>query len=81
MLEKTEISKIYKDAATGALINKDINRLRQYKQQKKFLSQTKKDSDEIGELKSGFSEIQSDLNELKGLVKHMLSRINERMED
>ena len=57
MLEKTERPDVYKDTSTNTIVNKDINKLNEYKQKKKLMQKTTEVSDEIRLLRNEIAEI------------------------
>jgi len=57
LLEKTERPDVYKDTSTNTIVNKDINKLNEYKQKKKLMQKTTEVSDEIRLLRNEIAEI------------------------
>lgn len=79
MLEKTEKPKVYRDTKTGALINKDINKLNAYRKQKRMLSKSQEAMEEINQVKRDLSEISErmktfddDIGDIKKMLKHLI---------
>lgn len=71
MLEKTERPGVFKDTKTNTIINRDINRLNEYKQKKKLFQESKVVLEEISSLKK-------DVDEMKKLLARLCSALEEK---
>jgi hypothetical protein len=80
MLQKTDKNGIYKDPNSGAIVNKDINKLNAYKKQKAILQDSKKASENIDILKRELLEMKNEVSEMKILLKEikMLMEMEEK---
>jgi hypothetical protein len=79
MLEKTDKNGIYKNVKTGAIVNKDINKLNAYKKQKAIMQSSKIATQNVDELKNELSEMKSEMSEMKMILNEIKTLI--RMEE
>lgn len=69
MLQKTVVSGIYKDESSGALINKDAERLISYKKEKQFRR-------EFEQLKNATCRLVGDIERLDKKIEELASSIS-----
>ena len=79
MLEKTDKDGIYKDVKTGAIVNKDINKLNAYKRQKSIMQNLKKASESVDMLKEELAETRNEVSEMRMMIEEI--KILIRMEE
>jgi hypothetical protein len=79
MLEKTDKDGIYKDVKTGAIVNKDINKLNAYKRQKLIMQNLKKSSESVDLLKKELAETKNEVSEMRMMIEEIKTLI--RMEE
>jgi hypothetical protein len=75
MLEKTDMSGIYKDRKSGAIVNKDINKLNAYRKQKTIIQNSRIASENFNVLKTEISEMKIEISEMKTLLKKIKTLI------
>lgn len=68
MYKKTDKPGVYRDTATGALINKNDGKISAYKKQKKFMS-------DVRELKNNYDNLVLKLNSLEKEIEYLREKV------
>lgn len=76
MLKKTDKPNVFKDTKTGALINKDMNRLSAYKKQKKILQEAKESREHVNDMCKTISDLKHDVQSLMSIVNNISEKID-----
>lgn len=76
MLKKTEKEGVYKDTKSGALINKNKDRLSAYKMQKQKMREAKETADTVKILQAEIDILKEDNEQLRSEFKKLKSAVN-----
>jgi FtsZ-binding cell division protein ZapB len=76
MLKKTEKEGVYKDTKSGALINKNKDRLSAYKMQKQKMREANETAATVKMLQTEIDTLKQDNEQLKSEFKKLKSAVN-----
>ena len=76
MLEKTNLSNVFRDVNSGALINRDTSKLAAYKLKKQKARMDKEKISEFDELRNEVKQLRVEMNNLTQIIKTIQERSN-----
>lgn len=78
MLKKTDKPNVFKDTNTGALINKDMNRLSAYKKQKKILQEARESREHVDDMRETIHDLKNDVHSLMSIVESISKKMDSK---